>query len=261
MNAFYDALIGSDAYKRIDSNDDRAEAVNEAKRVAKMIADHEIGGKEIKANSADEIIYDIYKKEGTKGVGQYLNDYSEAKRNDISYKTYKEKEAKYEGGAEQYAEDKAKADELGLRVDTYKKKEAEYKGGAAQFAEDKKSADELGIKPESYNKIKERAGNNADKIINAVPELNKAGLDGTNAYLTYAQALNEVPSLTPSEFSRTFNAIDTDHSKGIKQDELIAYFNNNHFTSEDQAMKVWRMYAPEGKKLPYLKKNGTWGKH
>ena len=261
MNAFYDALIGSNAYKRMDSNEQRADAIKEAKRVAKMIADHEIGGKEIKANSADELIYDIYKKEGAKGVEQYLNDYSEAKSKDMSYKTYKEKETKYEGGAKQYAEDKAKADELGLRVDTYKKKEAEYKGGAAKYAEDKKSADELGIKPESYNKIKERAGSNADKVINAVPELNRAGLDGTNAYLTYAQALNEVPSLTPSEFSRTFNTIDTDHSKGIKQDELIAYFNNNHFTSEEQAMKVWRMYAPEGKKLPYLKKNGTWGKH
>lgn len=262
-DAFYNALLNSPEYAGL-ADDDRVEGFKEAKRVAKMIADFEIGGKEIKHGSkepsTDELIYDIYKSDGQKGVGQYLIDYANAKNLDMSYKTYKEKEAKYEGGAEQYAEDKAKADELGLRVDTYKKKESEYQGGAAQYAEDKKSADELGIKPESYNKIKERAGNNADKIINAVPELNKAGLDGTNAYLTYAQALNEVPSLTPSEFSRTFNAIDTDNSKGIKQDELIAYFNKHGFTSEEEAMRVWSMYAPEGKKLPYLKKDGTWGK-
>ncbi len=262
-DAFYNELFNSKDYQTFD-DEQRAEAFKEAKRVSRMIADYEVGNKLMKQGSkeqsTDELIYDIYKSSGQKGVGQYLVDYAAAKNLDMSYKDYVKKEAEYEGGAEQYKEDKAKADELGMRVDTYNKHKNDA-GGIEQYVEDKKGADELGIKPESYNKIIDRAGSNADKVLNAVPELKRNGLSGTNAYMTYANALNEIPSLSTGEFVRTFNAIDTDNSKGIKQDELLAYFNKNGFTSEDEALKVWRMYAPEGKKLPYLKKDGTWGKH
>jgi hypothetical protein len=71
--------------------------------------------------------------------------------------------------------------------------------------------------------------------------------------------------LTPDQFAKTYREIDgadgSEPNQGIKQDELIAYFNKNHFTSESEAMKYWNMYAPKGKKVPYLKKDGTWGKH
>ena len=78
---------------------------------------------------------------------------------------------------------------------------------------------------------------------------------------TFYKAQGIDPSLTPNEFAQTYNEIDADGNQGIKQDELIAYFNNNHFTSESEAMQIWSMFAPKGKKVPYLKKDGTWGKH
>ena len=82
---------------------------------------------------------------------------------------------------------------------------------------------------------------------------------------TYYKATSIDPDMSVDDFVSVYKDIDgADGSKpnqGIKQDELIAYFNNNHFTSESEAMRVWSMFAPKGEKVPYLKKDGTWGKH
>ena len=77
---------------------------------------------------------------------------------------------------------------------------------------------------------------------------------------TFYKAQGIVPSITPDEFARTYNDIDADGNEGIKQDEVLAYLNRGNYT-ESEAMQIWSMYAPKGKKVPYLKKDGTWGKH
>lgn len=147
---------------------------------------------------------------------------------------------------------------------------AEIKAGNTQAAEQKieqakaeepkrKAAKDLGIKQESYDKVVNAAGANADKIINALPELKRNGITGTNAYLTFVQAAKTDPGLSTATFVKTFNAIDTDNSNGIKQDEMLDYFNKNH-TKESEANKMWNMYGLEWKQVPYLKADGTWGK-
>ena len=83
-------------------------------------------------------------------------------------------------------------------------------------------------------------------------------------YYTYAKAINVDPSLSPNEFAKTFNEIDTEHpnnKRSITMDEMLAYINNHNLTNESEVMKLWNMYAPEGKQVPYLKKDRTWGKH
>ena len=139
-----------------------------------------------------------------------------------------------------------------MSVTTYQKKEAEKPGGAKEYAETKKTADDLGIEAKTYDKIASKAGSNAEKVYNAVPELKRNGLGNASSLYTSADALKVDPSLSSAEFAKTFNAIDADNSKGIKQDELIDYFNNNNY-SQQQADKMWKMYGdPTWKKVPML---------
>lgn len=123
---------------------------------------------------------------------------------------------------------------------------------AKQYAETKKTADEIGIEAKTYDKIANKAGSNAEKVYKAIPELKRSGLGSASAYYQYADALAVDPGLSTSEFVKTFNSIDEDNSKGIKQDELINFFNKNK-TSQQQADKMWKMYGdPTWKKIPKL---------
>ena len=108
---------------------------------------------------------------------------------------------------------------------------------------------------ESGNKVE------AEQKIDEATQLADLGFTKPGPTDTYYKAKGIVPELTPDEFARTYKAIDADGNQGIKQDELIAYFNKMHYTSEAEAMKTWSMFAPKGKKVPYLKDDGTWGKH
>ena len=101
----------------------------------------------------------------------------------------------------------------------------------------------------------------AEEKMSDADRLSSLGFTKPGPIDTFYKAQGIDPSLTPNEFAQTYNEIDADGNQGIKQDELIAYFNNNHFTSESEAMQIWSMFAPKGKKVPYLKKDGTWGKH
>ena len=115
-----------------------------------------------------------------------------------------------------------------------------------------KTAEDLGIESKTYVKIGNKAGKNAEKVYNAIPSLKRNGLGSSSAYYTYADALSVDPNLSTADFIKTFNSIDADNSKGIKQDELITYFNGNN-VSQEQANKYWKMYGdPEWKKIPKL---------
>ena len=115
-----------------------------------------------------------------------------------------------------------------------------------------KTAEDLGIESKTYVKIGNKAGKNAEKVYNAIPSLKRNGLGSSSAYYTYADALSVDPNLSTADFIKTFNTIDADNSKGIKQDELISYFNSNNI-SQEQANKYWKMYGDsEWKKIPKL---------
>lgn len=252
----YKAIINSSEYKSLDDAE-KVKALENARSTSKMIADHEIGGKELK--KSEQKTYDIYKEKGIDGLVDNFKDQEKANQEKAEKKAEKVEAA---GGEQKYAEAEKKADALDMSVNTYLKKEKEYEGGAEQYAKDRKGADELGIKPESYNKLIEDAGDNADKVLNAVPELKRNGLANTNAYHVYAHAIKEVPSLTTGEFVKTFNEIDTDNSKGIKQKELLAYLDNRGF-DDAKANEVWNTYGDWTNKAGQRKKikrgkNGKW---
>ena len=121
------------------------------------------------------------------------------------------------------------------------------------------------MKPESYNKLIEDAGDNADKVLKAIPELKRNGIGNTNAYHVYANAIREVPSLTTGEFVRTFNNMDTDNSKGVSQKELLAYLDNTG-ANEQTANQLWNAYGGWTNKAGQKKKirrdkNGNWSSY
>ena len=107
------------------------------------------------------------------------------------------------------------------------------------------------------------AGNTqaAEQKIDEATQLSNLGLTKPGPTETYYKAKNSVPDLTVDAFAKQYKEIDTDGNQGIKQDELIDYFNRMHYTDESEALKTWNIFAPNGKKVPYLKKDGTWGKH
>jgi hypothetical protein len=122
------------------------------------------------------------------------------------------------------------------------------------------------VRLSDYQKLIRKAGTQSKKMQNDLPVLHEMGLGNIShsVYHTYAEAIQKPANknLDPREYATTFKKIDgadgTKPSESITQDELVAYFNKNNFTSQDQAMKVWNVYA-QGKKIPYLKKDGTWG--
>ena len=107
------------------------------------------------------------------------------------------------------------------------------------------------------------AGNTqaAEQKIDEAAQLSNLGFTKPGPTETYYKAKEFNPDLSVEEFARLYKQLDTDGNQGIKQDELIDFFNANHYTSEQKALDIWSMFAPNGKKLPYLKDDGTWGKH
>ena len=206
---------------------------------------------------------------GSKGVDavvKYYQQGDEAEKLGVNATTYRKKEAEKPGSGKEYAETKKKADALGLSVQTYNSQEKQNPGGAEKYAQTKKSADELGIKPEQYEKVSKAAGNRANEVLNKLPELKRNGITGTNAFLTYEQASRMIPSLTTGDFVKTFNAIDKDNSKGLKQGEVLDYLNANYKNaSESEVQKIYDTYILEEnrtndakqKKIVY-KADGVW---
>lgn len=100
----------------------------------------------------------------------------------------------------------------------------------------------------------------AEQKIDEATQLADLGFTKPGPTDTYYKAKGIVPELTPDEFARTYKAIDADGNQGIKQDEVLAYLNKGNYT-EAEGVQIWNMYAPKGKKVPYIKEDGTWGKH
>jgi len=277
-------IMQSDGYKKADA-ETQVEALGDAYSAIRKAINSEYTGKEVTGASKKY----IEAGGGTKGVDAVVNSLlgkSIVEDAGINSQTKAGKEIMQlveEGKTE---EAKKQAQEVNkhqqaldalnqkygtsMKLSDYLKKEASYEGGAEQWVKDRQAAEKAGminasgqVQTKDYGKIMDQAGAQAAKMERDLPTLN--GMDmPKSSYYTYAKAINVDPSLTPSQFSKTFNEIDTEHPSGkrsITQDEMLAYFNKHKMTNEREVMKLWDMYAPEGKKVPYLKKDGTWGKH
>ena len=252
----YKAIINSDEYKKLDDAE-KVKALKDAKATSKMIADHEIGGKQLK--KSEQKTYDIYKEKGIDGLIGDFKESEKEKQEKVAKQAQKVEEA---GGEKKYAEAEKKAEALDMSVDTYLKKEKEYKGGAEQYAEDHKEAKTYDLETDTYNKIVDKAGDNADKVLKAVPGLKRNGLGRANVYYQFADALKEIPSLTSGEFARQYNEINVDGSKGISQKELLTYLDNKGY-DEKEANQMWSAYGgwtnKAGQKKKIKKgKDGKW---
>ena len=148
----YTDIIGSDEYKQLDDAQ-RLKVLDSAKDMSKMIADHEIGGKEL--SDSQQKLYDTYKKEGLNSISSRLKEqakvgaindkYGTEMRLDTYEKWSTDPELKKLGGPEAYAKNYAKAKELDMDVKTYIKKEAEAPGTAAKEVQMKEDAVDNGF--------------------------------------------------------------------------------------------------------------------
>lgn len=241
-------ILDSDFYKDADSTT-QVKTLKNAYDAVKSAINSEYNGKEIKG-AAKKYVEAGGGSKGVDAVVKYYQQGAEAEELGVNANTYRKKEAEKAGSGKQYAEEKNNKSK-GITT-SYK---VVGKGATANQTvseETSISAKDLGLQTKTYNKIADKAGSNAEKVYKAVPELQRNGLGTSSAYYTYADALKVDPNLSSSEFAKTFNAIDADNSKGIKQDELIDYFNQNKY-SQQQADRMWKMYGDSTwKKVPAL---------
>jgi hypothetical protein len=98
-----------------------------------------------------------------------------------------------------------------------------------------------------------------NEMVERSQELADAGLDA-NMQFKYDHAINYIPSLTPTQFTETWNTINTDGNTSIKQQEILDYLNQKPTAYTDaQAMEYWNAYGSDWKKIPVLDENtGLW---
>jgi hypothetical protein len=78
------------------------------------------------------------------------------------------------------------------------------------------------------------------QMVQQSQELEAAGLN-TNMQFKYDHATNYIPSLTPTDFADIWTAVNTDNNSTIKQDEIIAWLNQNPTRYDpDTALMYWR---------------------
>ena len=97
-----------------------------------------------------------------------------------------------------------------------------------------------------------------NQMVEESQELEAAGLN-TNMQFKYEHATNYIPSLTPTQFADTWNAINADGNTTIKQQEIIDYLNQNPQSHVNDAMLYWQAYGDSSwTKVPVLNEDGVW---
>lgn len=115
-----------------------------------------------------------------------------------------------------------------------------------------KLADEAGVTDSKAFREAIDSGVSAKDIQKTSESLDDYGLTKQSASYTYEKATSVIPSLTTKEFANTYKQIDSNGNQGITQDELIDYFNRNHF-SQAKADQYWAAYGSSSwKKVPKL---------
>ena len=97
-----------------------------------------------------------------------------------------------------------------------------------------------------------------DRLDDLQSELASYGaVDSSTTVRYYSHAKQTIPSLTPKGYTQKLKEIGGSDYK-IDQKEMLTYLNKTG-ASQDEANKLWNAYG-EWKSVPYLKKDGTWGK-
>ena len=109
------------------------------------------------------------------------------------------------------------------------------------------------------NTLNEGGAEALQEMIEQSQELEDAGLD-TNMQFKYDHATNYIPSLSPTEFADTWQAINTDNNSSIKQAEVLDYLNQNPDSYDaNTALQYWNAYGSNWTKIPVLNPNtGLW---
>ena len=108
------------------------------------------------------------------------------------------------------------------------------------------------------NTLNQGGVNAVNQMIEESQELQDAGLS-TNMQFKYEHATNYIPSLTPTQFADTWNAINADGNTTIKQQEIIDYLNQNPQSHTEDAMLYWQAYgSSDWASIPVLSENGVW---
>lgn len=229
------------------------------------LLDHMVKGQQIHSLGVDatEKMYNLIDKGGTKAIQQYLDVKSKAT-------TINDK-----GGESLLKADvmneilKLPKDQQAIMYDAFnisktKEEQAAYdKGGAnaaiAEYQKAKKESDKKATKKASEEKqAAKAAGVSVDKMDDLQAQLASYGaIDSPDTVKYYGHAKQTIPSLTPKGYVNKLHEIGGNDYK-IQQDEMLSYLTRTN-ASQEEANKLWNAYG-DWKTIPYLKKDGTWGK-
>ena len=203
----YNAIVGSSDYNKLDDAE-RVKTITNIKNISKMIADHEIGGKELE--NSQQKIYDIYKTKGIDGITQYIRD-------------------------------KANADALGIKYDTYMKKESEQPGSAAQYAQDKQKLDAINDKYGTNIQMStlEKYG------VDGAEQRAQGSIDAKNYGFVDKDGNANVDAYTKAvdmfgNDQKSLRAYSDFHKQGLKKNAQMipALMNNNQFTDKQKGQVI-----------------------
>ena len=94
--------------------------------------------------------------------------------------------------------------------------------------------------------------------VDSMNALSSAGLKASSGvYEAYQHATETIPSLTESQYATAVKKIDDNNDSKISQAEMLDYFNSGNYSQSD-VEQMWNTFG-EWKRIPYIKKDGTWG--
>ena len=268
-----EGIIDSKNYKNLPDAD-KAELLKQADSFSKAYSQGKFG-KEM--SSDNQKLADIYNKEGVDSVVSEMANTAKIKKYDLDNN---ESNAKV---LNQYGEAglKAKADYKKLMKDTDDDtKEAKFAAvrklprneqklmipQLIKSKEDEKNWQASHENPTQFWKMYDAAEKkkNADFEGSGIDPSSKKDLqkelasyganDEASTVKYYAHAKQVIPSLTTKQYADTLYKIGGSDYK-IKQDEMLAYFNNNNL-SDSEINTIWNAYG-NWKTIPKLK-NGVW---
>lgn len=129
-----------------------------------------------------------------------------------------------------------------------------------QAQKDQAPAQELDMSTDHYQKVMNVAKDKSDRVKQDIPKLRGMGMPESSDYV-YANAVNKEPNITIDTFVKQYKEIDTNKADKLTQKEMLEHFNKKRLP-EAEVMRLWTVYQQgDWKRVPYLKKDGTWGVH
>ena len=220
-----EALMNTDGYKDIDDKT-KSEILEKMYGMSNAIAANEIKDKEISKTYSS--LAETYRQQGAQAVVNSLVGNTELNNAGLSSSTNAAKEIQQEY-AKGNIEKAQQMTEQAL---------SDYDAAKAAGYTDSDG----NVRLQDYRDLIDSAGKGNEKMRTDLPKLKELGADHA-AYHVYANAVQEIPNVTPTEFVTTYNAINTDKSNKLTQKEMTDYLNS-HFTGADveKATQIFNAY-------------------